>query len=59
MVAIYKKQAEIDGSLPMLLDAYIDHQKEVVTRRSQYEIQKAQDRLHIVEGLNEGFIHFG
>jgi len=35
----------------MLLDAYIGHQKEVVTRRSQYDIQKAQDRLHIVEGL--------
>ncbi|MEZ7173119.1 DNA topoisomerase IV subunit A [Sporosarcina sp. OR05] len=38
-------------SLPMLLDAYIDHQKEVVTRRSTYDIQKAKDRLHIVEGL--------
>ena len=38
-------------SLPMLLDAYIDHQKEVVTRRSQYDIQKAKERLHIVEGL--------
>lgn len=38
-------------SLPMLLDAYINHQKEVVTRRSQFDIQKAKDRLHIVEGL--------
>ncbi|MEV9639389.1 DNA topoisomerase IV subunit A [Mammaliicoccus sciuri] len=38
-------------SLPMLLDAYIDHQKEVITRRSTYDIRKAKDRLHIVDGL--------
>lgn len=38
-------------SLPMLLDAYIDHQKDVVTRRSRYDIGKAKERLHIVEGL--------
>ena len=34
-----------------MLDAYIEHQKEVVTKRSQYDLQKAKDRLHIVEGL--------
>lgn len=34
-----------------LLDAYIEHQKEVVTRRTQYDLQKARDRQHIVEGL--------
>ncbi len=33
------------------MDAYIGHQKEVVTRRSQYELRKAEDRQHIVEGL--------
>ncbi len=38
-------------SLPMLLDAYINHQKEIITRRSEYDIKKAKDRLHIVEGL--------
>ncbi|AXH99168.1 DNA topoisomerase IV subunit A [Sporosarcina sp. PTS2304] len=38
-------------SLPMLLDAYIDHQKEVITRRSTFDIKKAKDRLHIVDGL--------
>ncbi|MBB4825997.1 topoisomerase-4 subunit A [Sporosarcina luteola] len=50
MVAISKRRPML-MSLPMLLDAYIDHQKEVVTRRSEYDIQKAKDRLHIVEGL--------
>src|SRR5699024_817393 len=38
-------------SLPMLLDAYIDHQKDVITRRSTFDIRKAKDRLHIVDGL--------
>ena len=50
MIAISGRRPTL-MSLPMLLDAYIGHQKEVVTRRSQYDIQKAQDRLHIVEGL--------
>ena len=50
MIAISGRRPTL-MSLPMLLDAYIDHQKEVITRRSQYDIQKAKDRLHIVEGL--------
>ena len=33
------------------LAAYIDHQVEVITRRSNYRLKKAQDRAHIVEGL--------
>ncbi|WP_060208404.1 DNA topoisomerase IV subunit A [Sporosarcina koreensis] len=50
MVAISNRRPTL-MSLPMLLDAYINHQKDVVTRRSKYDIQKAKDRLHIVEGL--------
>jgi topoisomerase IV subunit A len=50
MVAINKKRPVLMG-LAELLDAYIDHQKDVVTKRSQYELQKARDRQHIVEGL--------
>lgn len=50
MIAISDRRPKL-MSLPMLLDAYIGHQKEVVTRRSKYDIQKAKDRLHIVEGL--------
>jgi len=33
------------------LQAYIDHQLEVITRRSQYRLDEAQRRAHIVEGL--------
>ena len=34
-----------------LLDAYIDHQKEVLTRRTEFDLNKAKERQHIVEGL--------
>lgn len=37
--------------LKALLDAYIVHQKEVVTRRSQFDLERKQNREHIVEGL--------
>jgi DNA gyrase subunit A len=33
------------------LQAYIDHQKEVIRRRSEYRLRKARERAHIVEGL--------
>ncbi|NOY80447.1 MAG: DNA gyrase subunit A [Kiritimatiellaeota bacterium] len=38
-------------NLPQLLQAYIDHRLEVVTRRTRFELRKAEDRAHIVEGL--------
>lgn len=50
MVAIHKKRPKLMG-LREMLDAYIEHQKEVVTRRSQYDLNKARERQHIVEGL--------
>ena len=34
-----------------ILDAYIAHQKEVVTRRSEFDLRTAKARYHIVEGL--------
>jgi topoisomerase IV subunit A len=50
MVAIHKKRPKLMG-LREMLDAYIEHQKEVVTRRSQFDLNKAKERQHIVEGL--------
>ena len=48
--------ALVDGvprtlNLVQALAAYIDHQKEVVTRRTEHRLRKARDRAHIVEGL--------
>ncbi len=50
MVAIHRKRPVLMG-LKQLLDAYIEHRKEVVTKRSNFELQKARDREHIVKGL--------
>ncbi len=33
-----------------LLDCYIEHRREVITRRTQYRLRKAEDRAHILEG---------
>lgn len=50
MVAIVNKTPQQLG-LKQMLTAYIAHQKEVVTYRTQYDLEKAEDRAHVVEGL--------
>ena len=34
-----------------IISKYIDHQKEVIIRRTRYDLKKAEDRVHILEGL--------
>lgn len=50
MVSICNRRPMRLGVLP-ILDAYISHQKEVLTNRTNYELLKAKKRLHLVEGL--------
>lgn len=50
MVAIVDKKPMTTGILPML-DAYIKHQKEVVLRRTSFDLATAKREMHIVEGL--------
>ena len=38
-------------SLPEMLKYYLAHQEDVVTRRTRYDLNKAQERAHILEGL--------
>ena len=38
-------------SLKEILSYYIDFQKEVIVRRTKYDLEKAEDRYHIIEGL--------
>ena len=40
-----------------MLYYYLEHQKEVVTRRTQYELNKAKERAHILEGLLKALDH--
>ena len=38
-------------NLKQILEAFVAHRREVVTRRTQYELRKARERAHILEGL--------
>ena len=50
MLALVKGQPRI-LNLKQILEYYLEHQKEVITRRTRFELGKAQDRAHILEGL--------
>ena len=40
-------------TLKQLLENFISHRKEVIIRRTRYDLKKAEDRLHILEGLKK------
>ena len=50
MIALVKNQPKVLNLLDML-KYYLKHQEEVVTRRTQYDLNKAEERAHILEGL--------
>ncbi|MBO4839241.1 MAG: DNA gyrase subunit A [Lachnospiraceae bacterium] len=50
MLALDKGQPRV-MNLEQVLHAYLDHQEEVVTRRTKYDLNKAEERAHIIEGL--------
>jgi len=50
MIAICNRRPKLLGILE-ILDAYIAHQKEVILRRTRFDLEHAKSRLHIVEGL--------
>jgi len=38
-------------NIKQMLECYIAHRKEVITRRTKFELQKAEERAHILEGF--------
>ncbi|MBL6727788.1 MAG: DNA gyrase subunit A, partial [Methylophilaceae bacterium] len=50
MVALIDGQPKL-LNLKQVLDAFINHRREVITRRTVFELRKARDRGHILEGL--------
>ena len=50
MVAIVNRRPMVLGIM-QILDAYIAHQREVITRRTQFDLRVAKERMHILEGL--------
>ncbi len=49
-LAIINKRPKV-LSLPDLLNSYINHRKEVIRRRTEFDLEKAQNRAHLLEGL--------
>ncbi|WP_208587134.1 DNA gyrase subunit A [Gracilibacillus suaedae] len=54
--------ALVDGqpkvlNLKQCLEYYLEHQKEIITRRTQYDLNKAEARAHILEGLRTALDH--
>lgn len=56
MLALVNGEAKM-LNLKEVLFHYLEHQKEVVVRRTRYDLRKAEDRLHIVEGLKIAIDH--
>ena len=50
MVAIDEMRPQQVG-LKHILESYVKHRREVIAKRSRYELKKAQKRQHIVDGL--------
>ncbi|MBR3360408.1 MAG: DNA gyrase subunit A [Lachnospiraceae bacterium] len=50
MLALKNNEPKIFNLLEML-DSYLQHQEEVITRRTKYDLNKAEEREHIIEGL--------
>ena len=44
-------------NLKQILECYVSHQKDVVTRRTRYDLAKAKERAHILEGLKIALDH--
>lgn len=50
MIALVNNEPRV-LNIHQMLKYYLEHQKEVVTRRTQYDLNKAEERAHILEGL--------
>jgi DNA gyrase subunit A len=53
MLALDAKNQPKIFNLKSMLEAFIDHRREVVTKRSIFELKKAEDRIHILLGLKK------
>ena len=50
MVTIINRRPKLLGIIP-IIDAYIEHQKEVINKRTEFDLEFAKKELHITEGL--------
>jgi DNA gyrase subunit A len=57
MLALDAKNQPVTFDLKGILEAFADHRRDVVTKRCIFELKKAQDRAHILEGLKKALDH--
>ncbi len=53
MLALDAKSQPVVFDLKKMLEAFVDHRRDVVTKRCIFELKKAQERAHILEGLKK------
>lgn len=53
MLALDAKNQPIVFNLKQMLQAFVDHRRDVVTKRCIFELKKAQERAHLLEGLRK------
>jgi DNA gyrase subunit A len=56
MLALVNNQPKI-LNLREILEYFLEHRREIITRRTQYDLQKAEERAHILEGLRIALDH--
>ncbi|MBU4140823.1 MAG: DNA gyrase subunit A [Candidatus Omnitrophica bacterium] len=56
MLALVKNQPRV-LNLKQLLELYIEHRKEIIARRTTFELRRAEERAHILEGLKIALSH--
>lgn len=57
MLALDKRNQPVTFNLKNMLEAFVDHRRDVVTKRCIFELKKAQERAHILEGLKKALDH--
>ncbi len=53
MLALDSRNQPVTFNLKSMLEAFVDHRKDVVTKRCIFELKKAEARIHILEGLQK------
>lgn len=53
MLALDAKNQPVTFNLKQVLEAFVEHRRDIVTKRCIFELKKAQDRAHILEGLKK------
>ncbi|MBC7742754.1 MAG: DNA gyrase subunit A [Bdellovibrionaceae bacterium] len=57
MLALDAKSQPVTFNLKQMLEAFVEHRRDVVTKRCIFELKKAQERAHILEGLKKALDH--